>query len=1404
MAYSERQNNLFAAEDWKVAYKAYSSIDFTSYDFDTMRLAMVNYIRNNFPENFNDYIESSEFIAIIELLAYLSQSLAFRMDLNSRENFLETAERRDSVFKLARMLGYNPRRNIPASGLMKVTGLRTDEPLTDSLNRNLANKTVFWDDVNNPESYEQFITILNSTFSNTNRFSYPVKSGKISDIKTELYRITKTISAGSSMPFTINSNGISRPFDLVDGDFNDGEFFFERHPDPLNNMGVFYRNDGKGLNSNSTGFFMLFKQGQLNFTDLNFTTPIANRVTDIDIPSINETDLFVQELTERGTVLNKWTRIPNTVGQTLNFNSQALGSRNLYATENLNNDGVRIKFPDGNFGNVPVGSFRVWHRTSSADRYSIQPDDARNIPVQIPYENKDGGKYILTVILSLQTSVNNSLPTESIASIKAKAPQTYYTQNRMVSAQDYNIFPFSQSSNIKKLRAVNKTHAGHSRYIDINDPTGTYQNIELFADDGYLYKQNKQTSTSFVVSPNNTANNIIKNAIPEILRGQNINNFIYDGARNLWKEYKSTAFNLETLDIKWKPLPVSPQGSTGYMTETTSVSAAGSEQVLTNVYETFKQIQENNFLKFVNPNDPADYKWVRITKESNSGLLTSGLSTSVGPWTLSEDIPLDWTVHEVIVSMRKEFDSSEASSIQQQIEDKKTFGIGFMLSNKSSTFLADKWYVIENENLDKTSPFSVTNVGSTTGSPVDASWVLLFKFVPIDDNSYKYDVSVRGEQYVLQSASDIKFYNIKNIKVVDSDNKANSDKITITTFNDKPGSSEIFRWYDSTGNGIGNTWYSEETASVTQPNGFQINLPLRTRNQKWYDVEFNWISNFGILKSEGESNVSVITANNEFVHEAVIPINTYFDNGDAAALTPNVTIANNLGRINRIPSNVNVTFNNATFGFNILDGSGNVNYKQLNAGTGFVEFYQANVSGVTKSFGVNGSTYNASADGHLILTSSNTSTQSGTFLYEDLDNNNHLLAQDSTAVTSTDKIRLDYVNYKERLDNNIDWHIIDTVIEDDGYTDTSKVVVSPLDTDNDLVPDRPLQFYEFVDTNDLVYLEKYLDFDGYSYDKPTSGKILDYRKETAVNLNTGEETISTTSYSNPVDISANDIAWISIQTKSIMEYEDGTNKIENNSGFLSGTKVYVEDEDKVYLMTPSSTNTLQIRGIETTDCYVRNGRGETQNTLLPVKNAMIFKWNHVADKNVRIDPSISNVVEFLVLTETYYDKIKSYINIPGTPYPLPPSSSDLALEFNALNEFKSASDTLVFKSGKFKLLFGNDASPELRAKFRIVKLNERFSDNEIKTQVINAFNKYFDATNWNFGETFYFTELSSYIHNQLGNSIGSIVILPKNSQGKFGDLFSVKAESEEIFLSTATVSDIEIVSKITEQTLKIK
>ena len=91
MSQSVRQSNLFTAEDWQTIYKSFSDVDFRSYDFDTLRASLVDYVRAHYPEDFNDYIQSSEFIATIELLSYLGTSLNFRADLNTRENFLDTA-----------------------------------------------------------------------------------------------------------------------------------------------------------------------------------------------------------------------------------------------------------------------------------------------------------------------------------------------------------------------------------------------------------------------------------------------------------------------------------------------------------------------------------------------------------------------------------------------------------------------------------------------------------------------------------------------------------------------------------------------------------------------------------------------------------------------------------------------------------------------------------------------------------------------------------------------------------------------------------------------------------------------------------------------------------------------------------------------------------------------------------------------------------------------------------------------------------------------------------------------------------------------------------------------------------------------------------------------------------------
>ena len=1395
MALISRQNNLFAAEDWKVAYKAFSEVDFQAYDFDTIRTSLIEYIRTNFPETFNDYIESSEFIAIIEMLSFLSQSLAFRMDVNTRENFLETAERRDSVFKLARMLGYNPKRNIPASGLMKIDAVSTTEPVQDSLGNDLNNVNVFWDDANNPEAYEQFITILNSAMASYNRFSEPAKAGKVAGIHSELYEMNTPITNAPAFKFKLNTSGVTRNFEIINPDFVDNDVYFERHPNPVNNFNLIYQNDGLGVSSNKTGFFMMFKQGDLNVTTFNFESPIENRTVNIEVAGINETDCFLQETDSNGIVINEWKKIPNTVGQTLYYNNLAFDERNLYSIENLDNEGIKLRFPDSNFGNIPFGNFNFYYRSSDAEAYTIYPDDARLQTVSIPYVAQTGENHTLTVTFSLREPVGNSVGPEDLDAIKERAPQTYYTQNRMVSAQDYNVFPFSQSANIKKLKAINKTHAGHSRYIDINDPTGTFQNVETFANDGALYSEVKSLGKTLHISNSITPLEATVVQIPAMLKEAELINFGYDNFRKSWKVEDETKWELTGANIRWQTLPVVIGDSlTGYFLEDKTGNTV--DNILLNNNNSLKMFVPNNYLKFVNPNDISEYKWVRIVSVDNNGGLSSGISTSVGPFKLSAKVQHGWRADEFVSTIRRTFTSTETTAIGSQLENRKTFGLGYDAE-------LDEWYVIENNNLDKTSNWSATYHRDSSETGIDASWLLLFTYSPGTADSYSYAVTIRGQKYIIQSKKDLKFYNITNIKVADSTNSASRDQIVLTKVNFKPGGKETFTWsqHPDYKNGKGNVYISSETGQYYDPINGNPQISLRTRDTKYHDVEIRWKTNLGIYKQGNDD----ATTGNLFVDSQSISIQTApYSITESGIYTTNsnyqkATISNNTGIINFWPNNVNVSFSISTFNSNIYNSGGNVLYRdQMTDGSEKVFIAQSNGTTLDKATGLISGRIRNFANATQIAAGE------GTLAVTNWDGNlkptimRHSFVTDKTGFVSQDKFDIIYKQDRRKLDEDIVWQISDVCKYDDGYTDNRKVIVTPIDTDGDRVPDEPLQFEEFVSADDLIFFEYYQDFDGYTYDRPLTGKIQDFRKETVLKIDLASPgTVGPTSFANPVVLNE--------QKVIILKDSTYVNSFNNAQGNYKGIVLYDVANEKIYELIASSTsvNTQLITAVETKDYFVRNGRASGQNTALQSDDEVVLKWKHVAPKDVRIDPSISNIVEMLVLTEGYHTEIQKYKNVRGTSYPLPPTSSELATEFKKLDDFKNASDAIVYKSAEYKLLFGTDADTTNQAKFRVVKLpGTTMSDNEIKSKIIGAFNLYFDVTNWDYGETFYFTELASFVHQRLGSNIGSIVILPKNTAGSFGDLFQVKAEPYQLFLSTATVNDIEIVDKINQQVLR--
>ena len=305
-------NQLLVSEDWKKIYQSFRNADFKSYDFETLRRTMIQYLQENYPEDFNDFIDSSEYIALIDVIAYLGQNLSFRIDLNARENFLETAQRRDSILRLAQLISYNPSRNVPAHGFLKVTAISTTDNVLDSNGTNLANTTIAWNDPANPNWYQQFINIMNSTM--TSNFGNPSAKKTIDGINSEEYKVNSTNQDVPIFNFTKAINGTPMPFEIVSSTFLGKDYIYEQAPRPAQAFGLIYKNDNQGSGSANTGFFAHFRQGALSLSNFSIDAPIPNEIIGVNTPSINNSDIWLWQLDKNGAYSTLWTPVPSLLG----------------------------------------------------------------------------------------------------------------------------------------------------------------------------------------------------------------------------------------------------------------------------------------------------------------------------------------------------------------------------------------------------------------------------------------------------------------------------------------------------------------------------------------------------------------------------------------------------------------------------------------------------------------------------------------------------------------------------------------------------------------------------------------------------------------------------------------------------------------------------------------------------------------------------------------------------------------------------------------------------------------------------------------------------------------------------------------------------------------------------------
>jgi hypothetical protein len=821
MATTTRQSGLLVAEDWTRVYQTFRNADFQSYDYETLRKSMIDYLRLYYPEDFNDFIESSEFIALIDLIAFLGQSLAFRGDLNARENFIDTAQRRDSVLKLAKLISYNPKRNIPASGFLKVDSVSTTETVYDSNGINLSGLVISWADSANDNWYEQFTAVINAGLLSTQSIGKPSNSQLINGITNDEYQINLVPSIIATYSFTTKIEGTTTKFEMTSPTSAGRTFVYESAPRQNQPFNLLYRNDNLGNTSTNTGFFTYFKQGELKSLDFTFQESTPNRVYSVNVDNINNSDIWLYSLDAQGLPNAIWTQVATVNNTNVIYNKST--NKSIFQVNTRASDQIDLVFGDGSFANIPQGNYRLYYRVSNGADYKITPDEMQGIVVPVNYISRSGRIETLTLRASLRYTVANASSRETLDEIRQKAPQQYYTQDRMVTGEDYNILPYTLFSNILKVKAVNRTSSGISRYLDVIDTTGKYSSTNIFAEDGVLYRDPFVNTFSFDYNTRNDIYKAIYNKVKPIASAQETIQFFYSKyptitITNAYWNYSTTVAN----------------GSTGYFIDANDTILQVGDIVSTNN----KFIKQSSIIKFSagtgnyfdarntiqtgTPSKSGDKYFIYASIQQVVGDGTNGgagnLANGSGPIILGEQVPNGALAVAVYAVFDTDFSTSLVDSIVSYVQAYEDFGLRYDLDTTS-------WKLILPGDLN-TGEFSLGYAGNTSSTGLDASWLIRFQTV-----GQTYTVLYRGLNYVFESVKETNFYFDNTVKVFDPKTGFTvHDNIKILKVNSNPDDVNLSLALDY-------TWYIYK--NIIEVDGYE--------NPNKILVTFSDIDNNGIL-----------------------------------------------------------------------------------------------------------------------------------------------------------------------------------------------------------------------------------------------------------------------------------------------------------------------------------------------------------------------------------------------------------------------------------------------------------------------------------------------------------------------------------------------------------------------------
>ena len=81
-------------------------INYTSRDFNSIKQDLINYAKIYYPNTYKDFNDASFGALMIDMISYVGDIMSFYIDFQTNESLMDSAILEDSIYKIAKQLGY--------------------------------------------------------------------------------------------------------------------------------------------------------------------------------------------------------------------------------------------------------------------------------------------------------------------------------------------------------------------------------------------------------------------------------------------------------------------------------------------------------------------------------------------------------------------------------------------------------------------------------------------------------------------------------------------------------------------------------------------------------------------------------------------------------------------------------------------------------------------------------------------------------------------------------------------------------------------------------------------------------------------------------------------------------------------------------------------------------------------------------------------------------------------------------------------------------------------------------------------------------------------------------------------------------------------------------------------------